>query len=1097
MVKLGAAGGAAVITRRVVFGVLGPVVVRSPAEAITIGEPRRRAVMSALLLEPGRTVSVDRVAALVWNTPPLSARKAVQVYVSQLRRLLSVLPDVEVVTERDGYRLICEPDGVDLHLFRRLVAAARRRTDPRERRELLGDALALWRGTAFADSAMDGLLGHVATGLEEERVAALEDRYEAELACGAHGHVLGQLMVSVAEHPLRERMVALLMTALHRCGRDSEAGDAYRSLRRRLVDNYGMEPSASLSDLHREILTGGGTADAAGRSPTSGPPPAEVLRPPAQLPADAAGFVGRQDVLARLDRLLSSAGAGGPSVAVVTGTAGVGKTATAVRWAHQVRGRFRDGQLFADLRGYAADPPMRPIDVLGQFLRALGVPPERVPLAVDEAAAMYRTLQAGKRMLVVLDNARDAEQVRPLLPGAPGCVALVTSRDRLTGLVALDGADLVLLSMLDTTDAHTLVADMLAPHGVHPTGEEIDQLASLCARLPLALRIAGARLAAGRHLPVTTFLAELREGGRLTSLQLDDPHAAVRSAFDRSYSALPIPARRLFRLLGLAPGLTISVEAAAALLGEAVDSAGQLLDILAAHHLVDQPAADQFGMHDLLRLYAAERAESEENQGDRSAATRRLFVHYVQWVDAAGRALYPHLLRLPLALGEPVVPPVPFADPAAALAWLEAERPNLAAAVTRAVDSGLPEFSWRLADALRGYFYLRMYAAEWQAIAAVAYSAAHSSGDLAARASAEFNLALVPWRQSRHEEAITHYQRARDLAQRAGWVAAEAAATGSLGNVYRQAGRLREARVAYQRVGRISGRAGQIGAQASSVGNLGLVYWEQGRVESAIRQYRRAVTLYRRLGSSSAEAIVLANLSDASRVLGRLGQAARYARDALRLARAVGHRASEADTLRCLAAVQLDAGHPDDAIDLAVTAFELAGATGHRRYQANALNVVAMAHHEQGRHGHAVDHFGRALDLVDATTERMPYLSALVGIAGANTALGRTDDAAAGLDTALDLARATGYRLVEGRAHLEQARLRLALGETRSALRAADEALTIHGESGYRLGQAYAGMVRQRALDALRRPAEAADAGEQARAIIDEVRGSLADAVAS
>jgi DNA-binding SARP family transcriptional activator/tetratricopeptide (TPR) repeat protein len=1051
----------------VAFGILGALVVRGESGPVPVGEPRRRAVLGVLLLDAGRTVLVDRLATLVWGTdPPATARKALQVYVSQLRRALAGLSGVELHTDLAGYRLACEPDTVDLHRFRRLVRRARDGAGPR--RESLREALALWRGPAFADVGPGPLRESVAPALEEERLGALEDLCEADIAAGDGPHAVGPLMSAVAEHPLRERMAGLLMTALHQGGRGVEATRVYRALRQRLVDDAGMEPSPYLAELHRAILAGGVTAPAGRPAVPVRPAPPPVA---AQLPARRADFRGRADVLARLDELSAGADGAGPVVLVITGTAGVGKTATAVQWAHRVLDRFPDGQLFADLRGYSPGPPARPIDVHAAFLRALAVPPERVPADVAEAAAMFRSIVAGRRMLVLLDNARDAEQVRPLLPGGTTGAVIVTSRNDLTGLVALDGATALSLDMLPADDAYHLLAGVLGADRTVGQAAAVKELVALCARLPLALRIAGARLAGQPGRPVADYVAELRDGDRLGELQVDgDPHAAVRGAFALSYRALPAPARRLFRRLGLAPGVTVTTDAAAALAGVVPAHARRLLAQLVRASLLDPVGPDRYAMHDLLHLYAAEQARAEDGADRIRLAEERLFRYLLLAVDAAARFLYPHMVRAPVADlapsgGDRVAWPA-FADRAAALAWLDAERPTLVAAVHQFAAHGAPAHAWRLADSLRGYYHLRMHAAEWLAMAQTAAAAARTDGDPRGQASAHLDLALMPWHQGRHGEAITHYRHALRFAVRAGWVQAEAAALGQLGNLYRQTGSGRRAAEMYRRVIQLSRRTGNLASEAVSAGNLGLVFWEQGRLAQAVDQYEMAMPLLRKIGSASAEAVVLANLSEAKRALGQLDVAVRFADAARTLTREVGHRPSEGDILRCEAAIHLDAGRYEAALGAAQQALLIAQEVGHARFEGNALNVIGAVELATGRWRQAADRYREALDAVDPTADRYPHLVATVGLADAQRLIGATDEANAAITAAITAAGPDGYgyRLVEARARTVRAELCLAAGDLDVAEREARRSLRIQVRAGYLLGQVRTRKVLMRVL---------------------------------
>ncbi len=464
-----------------------------------------------------------------------------------------------------------------------------------------------------------------AARLEEQRLAALEARIDADLACARHAVLIPELRKLVLDYPLRERLWGQLVLALYRSGRQADALSAYREIHQLLEAELGVEPGAALRRLHQRILSADAALDAPARSaPGARATPAPV---PRQLSADVAGFTGRGEHLRRLGQLLGGDGQGPAAlvIAAIVGTAGVGKTALAVHWAHQVAGRFADGQLYVDLRGVARRPPLPPAEALAQLLRALGVPAAQVPPELEEAAGTYRSLLAGRRVLVVLDNAASPDQVRPLLPGSPTCLVVVTSRNQLRGLVAKDDARLLTLDVLGRDEAAALVGRVIGDARVRAEPAATAELARLCAHLPLALRIAGANLADHPGQPIADYTAELAEGDRLAKLVVGgDEQTAVRSSLDLSYQRLAPPERRLFRLLGLVPGPDVSAAAAAALAGTTPERAELVLDRLALAHLLARRAPGRFAVHDLLRLYAIDRALREESEQEREVATRRL-----------------------------------------------------------------------------------------------------------------------------------------------------------------------------------------------------------------------------------------------------------------------------------------------------------------------------------------------------------------------------------------------------------------------------------------------------------------------------------------
>ncbi|HYL06775.1 MAG TPA: NB-ARC domain-containing protein, partial [Thermoanaerobaculia bacterium] len=453
---------------------------------------------------------------------------------------------------------------------------------------------------------------------------------------------------------------------------------------------------------------------------------------PAQLPCAVAEFTGRASQLRRLDALLARPEPAETAIALITGTPGVGKTALAVHWARRNTRLFADGQLYVNLRGYAQAPPVRPIDALGQLLRGLGVDSRRHPVELDEAAALFRTLLGGRRILVVLDNAASSDQVRPLLPGNPACAVMVTSRNRLDGLVACEGARRVELDVLPAAESLTLLARMVGTDRLGAEPAAAAALAELCAHLPLALRIAASNLVNNPHRSVGGLAAELEqdEEGRLSVLDVGgDAVAAVAATFDLSYSSLPAVTRRTFRHLGLAPGPDVTAEITAVLAGTDRHRAAEELGRLASAHLVSQYAPGRYRCHDLLRLYARLRAAAEESDRARQATADRLLDFYLRMAGSAASRLYPHLLRLPSKPRGDDLQDGLIADHRAALEWLDAERPNLLAAIRHGSAHGQPRPAWLLADALRGYFALRRTMVDWLAAAQTAREAAESAGD--------------------------------------------------------------------------------------------------------------------------------------------------------------------------------------------------------------------------------------------------------------------------------------------------------------------------------------------------------------------------------
>jgi tetratricopeptide (TPR) repeat protein len=714
-------------------------------------------------------------------------------------------------------------------------------------------------------------------------------------------------------------------------------------------------------------------------------------------------------------------------LAVVAGTAGVGKTALAVHWAYLVRDRFADGQLYVNLRGHALIAPMRPVEVLGGFLSALGIPSDQIPVDLDRAAALFRTVLADRRVLVVLDDARSAEQVRPLLPGSPGSVVVVTSRYRLGGLVASDGAAHLALDVLTPAEAGTLLSRMLGPDRVDAEPDAIGELARLCGYLPLALRIAAANLTLHPDQSVAGHVAELAADDRLGRLRIDgDDQLAVRVAFDLSYATLPPEPARLFRLLGLVPGPDFGAGAATALIGAGAERAAPMLSLLADANLLTRPAPGRYAFHDLLRLYAAERAEEVESPAERAAATGRLFDWYLGGADAGARRLYPEKRRLPV----PVPPADTFGTDAEALAWLDLERPGLVAAVRLAAEQpATRQTAWLLADSLRGYFWLRMCIVEWFTVGEAALAAATAAADPVGQAAGELCLADPHRLQGRYEVAIEHYTRAAALARAGGWEAGEGIVLTNLGMAYVWLGRLPEAADCWQRRLDLATRTGHAAGAAATLGNLGLVYQVQGELDRAAEYHTRAVKLHREQGNRQNEAIGLANLAEIYHLMGRLDAAYDHLVDALAMHREVGDRGAEAESLRILAAVWLDLGKHARALEVATEAVALAAETGHRPIETNALNTRGAALQRLGRHADALADHERALRHARETDTPHAELMALAGLAVCQLRLGRPDRAIALAEHAVAGSDARGFRVVAAQARTVLLDAHLATGQ--------------------------------------------------------------------
>jgi tetratricopeptide (TPR) repeat protein len=773
---------------------------------------------------------------------------------------------------------------------------------------LLRQALAMWRGPALA--AVDSPLIRAEAGrLDELRSAAWEECIDVELQLGAERDLVSELTGLVARYPLRERFRQQLMLALYRAGRQSDALEAYREARTRLHEQLGVEPGPGLDDLHQRILRRDPTLShpaASAPSLVPGPPQAAhdslpATAPPAQLPLDVSGFAGRRNDLGTLDAILADAREQPTAVVicVIAGTAGVGKTALAVHWAHQVRGSFPDGQLYVNLRGF--DPSgsaLEPGEAVRGFLDAIGVPPDRVPVDLAAQAGLYRSLLAGRRMLVLLDNARDVEQVRPLLPGAPGCLVIVTSRNQLTGLLAAEDARPLTLDVLSAKEARELLSRRLGAARVAAEPEAVDQIAASCARLPLALAIAAARAAARGGFPLTVLAEELRDVGRsLDALDCADAATDLRVMFSWSYRTLGTETARLFRLLGLHPGPHITVAAAASLAGMPGRPTRAMLAELARAHMVTERAPGVFGFHDLLRAHATELTHALDSADQRRAAESRMLDHYLHTASAADLRLDPHRSSCPLGQPLPGVSVEDFASHEQAHAWLMAEQPVLISATHQAVKSGFDTHAWQLAWTYADFLYWRGLWHDLAATNTAALAAARRTGSLAGQAHAHRGLAGATTSLGRHDDAYEHLRQALDLLIEVGDLVGQAQIHRNLAQVLEGQGRyttaLSHARQAHELCRSTSYRTGEARALAA----IGWIHALLGDHQQALTCCQRALAVHRELGDSRGEADVWHSMGYAYHQGGEHGDAADCYGRALALLRRSGERSNEVITL--------------------------------------------------------------------------------------------------------------------------------------------------------------------------------------------------------
>jgi DNA-binding SARP family transcriptional activator len=919
------------------FRLLGPLEIRTGTDDWQgIGAPKWRSVLAALLINAGQIVPADVLIDEVWGeTRPAKAGNLISIYVLRLRRLLGDTDSTVLVTRAPGYQLRLGPGDTDAQVFEALVREGRRAYtagDPERAAAQLAEALALWHGSPLADVPPTSLIETEAERLADLRLDAAELRITAELACGSHAQVIPELRRLLADHALRENLWLLLMRALDGAGRHAEALEAYGQARSVLAEELGVDPGAELRKCYAELLAKDDelTKDAgdapgsisAGTVTAGSRPPAPVVearvsRPvpaPAQLPADVADFTGREDQVKHLCDLLVGGGVdadpGAVRIALVAGSGGLGKTSLAVHAAHRVSGSFPDGQLYVDLLG-ATPQPLPPADVLARFLRDLGVDGRDIPADDDERAARYRTLLAGHRMLVVLDNARDAAQVRPLLPGTASCAVLVTTRSRMPDLAS---TRLVDLNVLADDEALILFTRVVGDERAAAEPEATAELLLACAGLPLAIRICAARLNTRSGWTIGAMASRLRdEHRRLDELKVGD--MAVRASFQVSFASLPadvqpdaVAPADAFRLLGLWQGPSISSAAAAALFGTPEHLAEDALETLVDTHLLESTSQDRYKFHDLLRVYSSERAVADLSEPDRDAALGRLLGWYMRTADAAASAVSSrHRYNIPLDAGDDDVAPLNFASAEETLAWYDSERANIVAATRQASSRGLHEVAWRLPAPLFGIFNASGNLADLVVTHRIALDSARRVGNRQGEAWLLNNLgeALGFIGDS---DSIGYLEQSQAIRREIGDRRGEAQAANNLADAYQKLGRTEEAVKLLRLTLDLTREVGYRFGEGVALGNLGSTLLELDRAEEAVDYLLEAHRAFTETDYADGVAYVLHILGRCYATLRRDADALDCLQQALARHRATGNRPRQAATLKSLGSVQRHIG---------------------------------------------------------------------------------------------------------------------------------------------------------------------------------------------
>jgi DNA-binding SARP family transcriptional activator/tetratricopeptide (TPR) repeat protein len=896
--------------------VLGGLEFRLSGRPVPLGHVRQKAVLAVLLVEANRVVSADSLVNRVWGDhAPARARSILRTYLSHLRHALAPTR-VTIVWQGGGYLLTIDTDVVDVHRFRRLLDQARGRQDSRHALALVKEALALWRGDPLAE--LDTPWAQtVRERLHHERAAAEADRIDWTLRCGGHQELLPELTARAAEHPLDERVAAQLMLALYRSGRQADALQHYQHARHQLAEELGTDPTPALRDLHQRILTADPTL---GPTITSHPPDVveacdaatmtTAARVPRQLPRDLPVFVGRDRELAGLAAQLAAGTASSGPVVVLHGAPGAGKSALAVRAAHLSASRFPEGQLHVNLRG--ATPGVQPLsaaEALHQLLHALGVAGTDIPGGVDEAAALLRTVVAGRLLLIVLDNAATAVQVRPLLPG---CAVLVTSRTRLE---ALEGATYVHVGPLGSTTAQAMLAGLIKDGRPGTEPDAIRTLAELCDHLPLGLHLAAARLNARSSWAVRDLVDRLAdERERLTELAAGD--LALRSSLAVSHTALhnsddptDQKAAHALCLLGLLPITDVDIDMASAVLATSRADADRTIERLLNAHLVEETAPGQFHMHDLTKLFAHELGTATISQEEQHTAIARLLDHFLATTCRANTLVYPHRAHYPAP--ETTAPPTPLATHEEALSWLDEQRQNMITVIRQAWLGPTEQVSLGVGLALALHWYF--------------LSGANGLNDAT----------------SLQEEVVKAAERLDDRR-------AQAYAHGNLAAGMRHIGQLDRACAHSSTELAICREVGDRFGEQRALGNLGHTHLVQHRPNEAILYLQQQLELARDIDAPAGQAFALVNLGKAHHQLGNTADAVKLIEQGLAWYEKIGDQYRQCDAHEVLARIHIDLGHHDQAIALMTRGLDHARQIGYRFGEIWALTVLARAHRLSG-----------------------------------------------------------------------------------------------------------------------------------------------------
>jgi DNA-binding SARP family transcriptional activator/tetratricopeptide (TPR) repeat protein len=1018
---------------------LGPLDLFVGERSLRIGGPRERVVLATLALKANRVTSVDQLVDAIWDdNPPPSARSQIQACISGLRKLFRDVGQVGTIkTHPPGYLLEIPPDELDSEEFTSLVATARTKADGGLLAEAVGvlrRALALWRGPAL-DGVRSSLVQRGAVLLEGARLSAVEERIRLDLELGQHEEIIGELRALVDEHPLSERLNRFLMLALYRAGRQVEALEVGRRARAVLIDEVGLEPSHELRDLEAAILNRDPTLDlpAVGSGPVAQQEEQETGEPPVtprQLPGSTADFIGREAQIAEIKRLLSEEIGTAPyamRIVAISGRGGVGKSTLALRVAHELSDAFADGHLYADLNGSSGSED-RTARVLGRFLRALGVSGSAMPDDVLERAVLFRSLLANKRLLVVLDDVTTEQEVLPLLPGSPTCPVIVTSRMRLTGLTGAHG---VHVDVFDTSQSMELLARIVGPDRVEAEHRDAAELVSLCGGLPLALRIAGARLASRPHWRISGLVRRLAdEANRLN--ELSHRGLELRSSIGLTYRGLPDRAKRLFRLFALTRAPDLPGWTAAALLDTDLFTAEDVLAALVDAQLLDTVEYPgeriRYRFHELIRIYALERLSETESETERHEALARVLGAWLALAEKAHRSEYGGDFAIVHGSAPRWYPPDrddddPVDNP---VEWWESERRALVVAVRQAAAAGLDELCWDLALTSMSLFEVRGYFDDWRETAQLAYDTAERAGNRTGQAAMLYSLGSLHYLQKRLTDAERCFAESLAIFESVENTAGCALVLRDAASVDRTRGNFKTMLIKYERALEKMRLVGDLVGEATILRNIAKYLVDEGEIDRARPLLEEAVSICQRANHRRGEAQVLNRFAELYLSSGQISLARQALHKVLRIARDIGDRIGETHALYGLGLVRRREGRLDNAETTLVHALTVAKQVGERLIEGQVYHALGGIELARDNYVAAADHLNRARQIFADLGAALWHAKTLVQLSEIHEGEGQAALATEELEEAA--------RIASGVDSKEATKLLLQMDEIRSAL---------------------------------------------------------------